>query len=122
MAQNSAKETHKKNKMRTTPPHQILLKMGIPMICSMVLQALYNIVDSAFVSNMKQGGEDALNALTLAFPMQMLMIAISIGTGVGVNALVSKSLGQGNSEKASLVAGNGLFLATVIVVVFVLFG
>ena len=122
MAQNSAKETHEKNKMRTTPPHQILLKMGIPMICSMVLQALYNIVDSAFVSNMKQGGEAALNALTLAFPMQMLMIAISIGTGVGVNALVSKSLGQGNPEKASRVAGNGLFLAAVIMVVFVLFG
>ena len=69
------------------------------MICSMVLQAMYNIVDSAFVSNMPENGEAALNALTLAFPMQMLMIAVSIGTGVGVNALVSKSLGQGDTEK-----------------------
>lgn len=121
MAQNIAKEK-KKNKMRSTPPYQLLLKMGIPMIFSMLLQAMYNIVDSAFVSNMKQNGEDALNALTLAFPLQMLMVAVSIGTGVGVNALVSKSLGQGNKEKASRTAGNGIFLAIIIYAVFLLFG
>lgn len=121
MTQNMVKEK-KKNKMRSTPPYQLLLKMGIPMIFSMVLQAMYNIVDSAFVSNIKQNGENALNALTLAFPLQMLMVAISIGTGVGVNALVSKSLGQGDREKASHIAGNGIFLAIIIYVVFLLFG
>ena len=116
MTQNIVKEKKKnknKNKMRSTPPYQLLLKMGIPMIFSMLLQAMYNIVDSAFVSNMKQNGEDALNALTLAFPLQMLMVAVSIGTGVGVNALVSKSLGQGNKEKASRTAGNGTAISSV---------
>lgn len=121
MVQKIAKEK-KKDKMRSTPPYRLLLKMGIPMIFSMMLQAMYNIVDSAFVSNMKQDGETALNALTLAFPLQMLMIAIGIGTGVGVNALVSKSLGQGDKEKASRAAGNGTSLAIVIYLLFLLFG
>lgn len=80
--------------------------MGLPIMLSMMIQALYNIVDSAFVSNMA-GGEAALNALTLAFPVQMLMVAVSIGTGVGVNVLLAKSLGQGDGEKAARVAGNG---------------
>ena len=91
-------------KMSETPVNKLMLSMGIPMIISMVLQAFYNIVDSAFVSNMKSGGEDALNALTLAFPVQMLMVAVSIGTGVGMNALLSKSLGQGDKERAARVA------------------
>ena len=82
----------KMNKMGTVPVKKLILSMGIPMIVSMVFQAVYNIVDSAFVSNMKSDGEAALNALTLAFPVQMLMIAFSIGTGVGANALLSKSL------------------------------
>ena len=88
----------------------------------MVVQAVYNIVDSAFVSNMASGGEQALNALTLAFPMQMLMVAIGVGTGVGTNAVLAKSLGQGNREKASKVAGNSIFLGCVIYAVFALFG
>lgn len=88
----------------------LLLSMGIPIILSMMMQALYNIVDSAFVSNMAENGEAALNALTLAFPVQMLMVAIGIGTGVGTNALLSKSLGQGNKEKVNRVAGNSVFL------------
>ena len=91
----------KMNKMGTVPVKKLILSMGIPMIVSMVFQAVYNIVDSAFVSNMKSDGEAALNALTLAFPVQMLMIAFSIGTGVGANALLSKSLGQGDNEKVS---------------------
>ena len=70
------------NKMGTMPVNKLMLSMGIPMILSMVLQAVYNIVDSAFVSNMKSGGEEAINALTLAFPVQMLMVAMAIGTGV----------------------------------------
>ncbi len=75
-------------RMSETPVNKLMLSMGIPMIISMVLQAFYNIVDSAFVSNMKEGGEAALYALTLAFPIQMLMVAVSIGTGVGMNALL----------------------------------
>lgn len=78
------------NKMGTMPIRKLMLSMGIPMIISMVLQAVYNIVDSAFVSNMSGVGEAALNALTLAFPMQILMVAIGIGTGVGTNALLTK--------------------------------
>ncbi len=99
-----------------------MLQMGVPMILSMALQAVYNIVDSAFVGKMKEGSEAALNALTLVFPIQMLMVALAIGTGVGVNALLARTLGQRNREKASKVAGNGLFLATVIYIICVLFG
>lgn len=115
-------ERREMNKMGTEPVKKILLSMGIPIILSMMLQAFYNIVDSAFVSNMAEGGEAALNALTLAFPVQMLMVAVGIGTGVGTNALLSKSLGQGNREKASKVAGNAMFLGMVIFAVFLLFG
>ena len=110
------------NKMGVMPVDKLMLNMGIPMIFSMALQAVYNIVDSAFVSNMKGTGEAALNALTLAFPAQMLMVAIGIGTGVGANALLAKSLGQKNHEKASRVAGNSIFLGAVIYIVFLLFG
>lgn len=102
--------------------NKLLLSMGIPMIVSMMLQAVYNIVDSAFVANIPETGELALNALTLAFPVQMLMVAVGIGTGVGVNALLAKSMGQGDREKASLTAGNGTVLAIIIYVVFLLFG
>ena len=108
-------------RMGKAPIQKLMLTMGFPVIISMMLQALYNIVDSAFVSNM-QGGEDALNALTLAFPVQMLMVAIGIGTGVGANVLLAKSLGQGNREKASMVAGNAIFLGIIITFIFVLFG
>lgn len=110
------------NKLGTMPVNKLMLSMGIPVILSMMLQAVYNIVDSAFVSNMPQQGEMALNALTLAFPIQMLMVAVGIGTGVGTNALLSKSIGQQNYEKASKVAGNSIFLGLVITVVFFLFG
>ena len=109
-------------KMSSAPVNRLMLGMGIPMIVSMMLQAVYNIVDSAFVSNMAQGGEQALNALTLVFPVQMLMVAVAIGTGVGMNALMSRSLGQGNRELAGKAAGNAMFLAAVIYVVFLLFG
>lgn len=108
--------------MATEPVGKLMLSMGIPMILSMMLQAVYNIVDSAFVGGMKENGEMALTALTLAFPVQMLMVAIGIGTGVGMGALLSKSLGQGNRKKAGRVAGNGIFLAIVIYLVFLLFG
>lgn len=112
----------KTNKMAVMPVNKLMINMGIPMIISMMLQAVYNIVDSAFVANMEGTGELALNALTLAFPVQMLMVAVGIGTGVGVNALLAKSLGQADLKKASKTAGNGVFLMAVIYVIFLLFG
>ena len=108
------------NKMREMPVYKLMIQMGIPMILSMALQAVYNIVDSAFVGNMKEGSEAALNALTLVFPVQMLMVAI--GTGVGTNALLARTLGQGDSKKAAMVAGNSLFLGVIIYVICFLFG
>ena len=96
------------NKMAEMPVQKLMLNMGVPMILSMMLQAAYNIVDSAFVANMPGDGEAALNALTLAFPVQMLMVAVAIGTGVGTNALLARTLGQGKRDKASRVAGNGV--------------
>lgn len=110
------------NKMGVVPIKKLLIIMGIPIMISMALQAVYNIVDSAFVGNMAENGEAALNALALAFPVQMLMVAIGIGTGVGANALLSKSLGQGDKEKVGRTAGNALFLGFIIYAVFLLFG
>ncbi|MCD8089377.1 MAG: MATE family efflux transporter [Clostridiales bacterium] len=115
-------KTNKANKMADQPIGRLMLSMGFPMIISMMMQALYNIVDSAFVSNMPVGGEMALNALTLAFPVQMLMVAIGVGTGVGTGALLSKSLGQGDNKKVNTTAGNSLLLGFIIYVVFALFG
>ena len=110
------------NKMKDMPVNKLIIQMGIPMILSMALQAVYNIVDSAFVGNMRQGSEAALNALTLVFPVQMLMVAVGIGTGVGTNALLALTLGQGNNKKAARVAGNSLFLGMIIYALCLLFG
>lgn len=111
-----------KNKMKDMPVNTLMVQMGIPMILSMALQAVYNIVDSAFVGNMRVRSESALNALTLVFPIQMLMVALGIGTGVGTNALLARTLGQGNKEKAGKVAGNSLFLGGIIYALCLLFG
>ena len=110
------------NKMKEMPVNKLMVQMGIPMILSMALQSVYNIVDSTFVGNMKVGSEAALNALTLVFPVQMLMVVVGIGTGVGTNALLARTLGQGNTKKAAKVAGNSLFLGVIIYVVCFLFG
>lgn len=110
------------SKMKDMPVSRLMVQMGIPMILSMALQAVYNIVDSAFVGNMKVGSESALNSLTLVFPVQMLMVAVGIGTGVGTNALLARTLGQGHAKKAAKVAGNSLFLGAIIYVVCLLFG
>lgn len=112
----------KENKMAIAPMNKLLWKMGLPMIISMVLQAMYNVVDSIFVSNMGASGALANQALTLAFPIQILIIAIGVGTGVGINAILSKSLGEKNEEKISKIAGNGIFLSIVIFIIFFLFG
>lgn len=108
--------------MAEMPVKKLMLSMGIPMIISMVLQAVYNIVDSAFVSNMAVGGESALNALTLAFPLQILMVAVGIGTGVGANVLTAQKLGMGDREGANKAAGNASFLALLIYILFLIFG
>ncbi len=116
------------NKMGSGSVPAVMLSMGIPIILSMVLQACYNIVDSMFVaritdsSGLANAGEYAVNALTLAFPIQMLIVAFGIGTGVGVNALLAKSLGQQDGEKAAKAAGNGISLALIIYAAFLLFG
>lgn len=115
-------EISSNNKMAEKPVKKLLLSVGAPIILSMMLQAFYNIVDSIFVSNMPENGELALNALTLAFPVQMLMVAVGVGTGVGTNALLSKCLGAGENEKAGRVTGVSIFLSCVIYIVFLLFG
>ena len=112
----------KKNKMATMPIKELIWKMGLPMIVSMVLQALYNVVDSIFVTNIGESGVVANQALTLAFPIQILIIAIGVGTGVGLNALLSKCLGEKNYESVNKVVGNGIFLSICIYIVFLLFG
>lgn len=115
-------EQSQQNKMAVVPMKKLFWNMGLPMIISMVLQALYNVVDSIFVANMKGTGALANEALTIAFPVQIMIIAISVGTGVGLNALLSKNLGAQNKEKVNAVAGNGIFLCLLIYAVFLLFG
>lgn len=110
------------NKMAVTPVNQLIWKMGLPMVISMILQAVYNIVDTAFVINMGEDGVSGNLALTYAFPIQLLIIAISVGTGIGINALLAKSLGEKNKVKADKVVGNGIFLGICIFVFFLVFG
>ena len=109
----------KENKMGTMPVNRLLITMAGPMILSMLVQALYNVVDSVFVSHYSQGG---LTALSLAFPVQSLMIAVATGTGVGINAMLSKSLGEKDKDSVDAAAGNGVFLALCSYIVFMLFG
>lgn len=107
------------NKMGVQPVNQLLLSMSLPMIASMLVQALYNVVDSIYVSRIS---ENALNAVSLAYPVQTLMLAVATGTGVGINALLSKSLGEKNYDRANQAALNGVFLAGCSYVVFALLG
>ena len=105
----------KENKMGIMPVGRLLFQMSLPMVISMVIQALYNIVDSMYVS---QINEDALTAVSLVYPMQTLMIAIATGTGVGINALLSRSLGRKDYETANSVALHGVSLALISGVLF----
>ena len=107
------------NKMGVMPVGKLLFNMALPMIISMLVQALYNVVDSIYISRVS---ENAVTALSLAFPIQNLQIGCAVGIGVGVNALLSKSLGEKNQEMTNFAAGNGLFLALVCTVAFMLFG
>ena len=105
--------------MGVMPENRLLITMALPLILSMLVQACYNIVDSIFVAKLS---EDALTAVSLAFPMQNVMIAFGVGTGVGMNALLSKSLGEKNPELASKAANNGIFLALCSFLLFVVMG
>lgn len=115
-------EALRQNKMAVLPPKRLFWQLGLPMILSMVLQALYNVVDSIFVTNMEGSGALANEALTIAFPIQILIIAVGVGTGVGLNALLSKSLGACDRERVSRVAGNGILCGLVLYALFLLFG
>lgn len=112
-------EPARENKMGVMPVNPLLLNMALPIIASMLVQALYNVVDSVFVAKLS---EDALNAVSLAFPIQSLMIAVSVGTGVGINALLSRSLGQKDQKRANQTAMNGLLLAVLSCLAFTIFG
>ncbi|MEG0378834.1 MAG: MATE family efflux transporter, partial [Eubacterium sp.] len=109
----------KENKMGVMPINKLVITMTLPMMVSMLVQALYNIVDSMFVAMIS---ENALTAVSLAFPIQNLMIAIATGTGVGINALLSKNLGERNFNSANKTANNGVFLAILSALLFVVFG
>lgn len=111
--------TLEENKMGVMPVPKLLVNMALPMILSMLVQALYNVVDSIYVS---QVSESAVTALSLAFPVQNMQIGFAVGIGVGVNSLLSKSLGQKNQEAADRAAGNGIFLMLIAVAIFMLFG
>ncbi|MDR1916762.1 MAG: MATE family efflux transporter [Synergistaceae bacterium] len=112
-------EKRPENKMGVMPVHHLLLSMSIPMVISMLVQALYNVVDSYFVAKI---GESALTAVSLVFPIQALMISVGIGTGVGLNAFLSKSLGEKNYTRVNRSAMNGIFLAWVNCAIFMLVG
>lgn len=113
------KETLQENKMGVMPVGKLLVNMALPMIISMLVQALYNIVDSVYVS---QVSESAVTALSLAFPVQNMQIGFAVGVGVGVNALLSQSLGRKDQESVNWAAGQGVFLALVATGLFMLFG
>ena len=111
--------TLKENKMGVMPEGKLLVNMALPMIISMLVQALYNVVDSIYVS---QISESAVTALSLAFPVQNMQIGFAVGIGVGINSLLSKSLGEKNQEAANRTAGNGMILMFIVTVAFMLFG
>ena len=106
-SQPELKQETKENKMGVMPVNKLLISMSLPMMISMLVQALYNVVDSAFVARIN---ENALTAVSLAFPVQNFMIAVASGTCVGVNALLSKSLGEKNQERADSTANTAIFL------------
>ena len=112
-------EQPKENKMGTMPVNKLLVTMSLPMVISMIVQALYNIVDSIFVSRLS---EDALTAVSMAFPMQNLMISVAVGTGVGINAMLSRALGEKKFEAANKTAENGIFIEVLGYVLFLLIG
>ncbi len=112
-------ENRKENKMGTLPIPKLLVSMSVPIMVSMLIQALYNVVDSIFVAKIS---EDALTAVSLAFPVQVMMIAVAVGTAIGINALLSRRLGEKNYNEANLVTANGIFLSILNAIAFAIFG
>ena len=112
-------EARVENKMGVMPVTKLIITMSLPIMASMLVQALYNIVDSVFVA---QISENALTAVSMAFPIQNLMIAVATGTGVGINALLSRNLGAKNYEKANEIASHAIFLAAASYLVFLAIG
>ncbi|MCD8147342.1 MAG: MATE family efflux transporter [Clostridiales bacterium] len=110
---------NKNNKMETMPMPQLVLNMSLPLMISLLVQSLYNIVDSIFVARI---GEEALTAVSLAYPVQILMIAVSVGTSVGINALLSRSVGAKQFERTTNIATTGMLLALAGMAVFMLLG
>ena len=107
-------QNQSQNPMAVEPVPKLMARIGLPIVLSMILQAAYNVVDSAYLARMAAGGETALTALSLAFPVQLFMVAVSIGTGVGTNALPARLLGLGDKDRADAAVGNAQFLALVI--------
>lgn len=103
-------QNNSQNKMAVEPVGPLMFRIGLPIVLSMILQAAYNVVDSAYLARMPVGGEDALTALSLAFPVQLFMVAVSIGTGVGTNALLAKLLGLGDRHRPAGQHGSGPLL------------
>ena len=106
------------NKMAVKPILPLLITMGLPAMLSMFIQSMYNIIDSMFVA---QISEDALTAVSLAFPIQNVILAVAVGTGVGVNSMIARKLGEGNKEEANKVVSHGVLLAILSALVFVVF-
>lgn len=119
MSKQSDVSSLKDNKMRSMPIGRLLFTMAMPLAMSMLIQALYNVVDSLYVSRIS---ESAVTAISLAFPVQNLLIGFATGIAVGVNSLLSKSLGEGNQRRANTTAGNGIFLTAIAIGLFMLFG
>ena len=119
MSENQSSAPIAENKMGTMPVGKLVFNMSLPMMISMLVQALYNIVDSIFVAKLS---ENALTAVSLAFPLQTLLIAVATGTGVGMNALLSKSLGERNFKKANKIADNAAFLYLLSYLAFFILG
>lgn len=119
MSQNIKKKSISADKMGNTPMLRLILSMSLPTMFSMIIQAMYNIVDSVFVSSL---GQDALTALSLAYPLQLMTISVAVGTGVGINSFISRRLGEKNQELANNGAANGIFISIISWLVFLLVG
>ena len=119
MSQNIKKKSISADKMGSTPMLRLILSMSLPTMFSMIIQAMYNIVDSVFVSSL---GQDALTALSLAYPLQLMTISVAVGTGVGINSFISRRLGEKNQELANNGAANGIFISIISWLVFLLVG
>ena len=119
MSQNIKKKSISADKMGSTPMLRLIFSMSLPTMFSMIIQAMYNIVDSVFVSSL---GQDALTALSLAYPLQLMTISVAVGTGVGINSFISRRLGEKNQELANNGAANGIFISIISWLVFLLVG